>query len=556
MSSSDRPAAEPGALDATPDLERAREYFRLRAWPDAYRAFSLAEQAAPLAAPDLELMATAAYLLGRDAEYLKTLERAHLAHLDAGESLRSARCAFWLGFRSAFRGETGQATGWFGRAQRLVERQAGQSVEQGYVLVPVAGQCLATGDSEAAYAAAESAAELGERFGDADLVAMARQYQGRARLQQRRLKEGLALLDETMVLVVSGRLSPMVAGLMYCSVVQNCQKVYALDRAREWTAVLAAWCDEQPEMIAFSGICRVHRAEVLQLHGAWREAVVEARRACERAQGNQQAVAAAFYQLGEVYRLQGELAPAEQAYRAASQQGLDPQPGLALLRLAQGHPRPAAAAIRSALMVTRQEWERARLLPACVEVFLASGDLEEAKSSCTELEELARGLDTDALSALAAQARGAVELAEDNPEPALLSLRSAAELWKKINAPYLVAAARVLMSLSYRALGDDESARLELDAARTVFEELGATSDLRRIDALARRVATDRTYGLTARELEVLRLIAAGMTNKAIAGKLFVSERTIDRHVSNIFTKVGVSSRAAATAYAYQHELL
>jgi DNA-binding NarL/FixJ family response regulator len=555
MSSPDGIRETAGAFDASHELERARESFRLRDWSEAYRAFSDADQAGPLTASDLELLATAAYLLGRDADYLKALERAHLAYFDAGECERAARCAFWLGFRSVFRGETGQATGWFSRAQRLIEREARQSVERGYLELAVAEDHLDSRDNEAAYAAAESAAEIGERSGDGDLVAMARHQQGRARLQQRRLKEGLALLDETMVLVVSGCLSPVVTGLMYCSVVQNCQMVYALDRAGEWTAALAAWCDEQPEMIAFSGVCRVHRAEVLQLRGAWREAVTEARRGCERAL-DQHAAAAAFYQLGEVYRLQGDLAPAEQAYRAASQRGREPHPGFALLRLAQGQAETAAAAIRSAVKVTTQEWQRARLLPACVEIFLASGDLHEAKAACTELEQLARDLDTEALSALAAQARGAVELSEDDAEKALLSLRSAAHVWKKIEAPYLLAAVRATMGLAYKALGDADSAALEFDGARRVFQELGATSDLRRLDALARASGADRTHGLTARELEVLRLIAAGMTNKAIAGLLFVSERTVDRHVSNIFVKVGVSSRAAATAYAYEHKLL
>jgi DNA-binding NarL/FixJ family response regulator len=345
-------------------------------------------------------------------------------------------------------------------------------------------------------------------------------------------------------------------GLMYCSVVRHCQKVYALDRACEWTTALAKWCDEQPEMVAFSGVCRVHRAEVLQLHGAWREAVAEARRACERAHNDQQAAAAALYQLGEMYRLQGQFAPAEKAYRAASERGLEPQPGFALLRLAQGHPEIAAVAIRSAIKLTTHPWQRARLLPACIEISLACGDLEEAKAACSELEKLARDFDSDTLSAMAAQARGSVELAEDNPSAALLSLRHAAEAWKRINAPYLLAAVRELMGLSYRVLGDEESGELELHAARTVFAELGATSDRRRVDQLVPRVSAARAHGLTARELEVLRLIASGLTNRAIAGMLFVSERTVDRHVSNIFVKMEVSSRAAATAYAYEHKLL
>jgi len=555
MSPSDRTREEAGALDAMRELERARDWYRLGAWTDAYGAFARAEEAAPLAAPDLELLATAAYLVGRDAEYRKALERAHLAYLEAGCSLASARCAFWLGFRQWFRGEAGQASGWFGRAQRLVEREAPQSVEHGYVLIAVAEQQLAASDSDAAYAAGETAAEVGERFDDADLVAMARHQQGRARLEQRRLPEGLALLDETMVLVLAGGLSPVVTGLMYCSVVQRCQAVYALGRAREWTAALAAWCDERPEMVAFSGLCRVHRAEILQLRGAWTEAVAEAQRVCERAD-NQQTAAAAFYQLGEVYRLKGDAAGAEQAYRSASQLGLEPQPGLALLRLAQGQPDTAAAAIRRAAKVTTAQWRRARLLPACVEIFLASGELPEARSACGELEELAREVDTEALGALAAQARGAVELAEGHAETSLISLRSSSEVWQRIEAPYLVAGVRVLIGLAYRELGDEEGGQLELDAARATYEQLGAISDLQRIDALVRPAPNVRMHGLSARELEVLRLIAGGMTNKAIGAKLFVSERTVDRHVSNIFTKLGVSSRAAATAFGYEHELL
>jgi DNA-binding CsgD family transcriptional regulator len=555
MSPSDRAREPAEALDATPELERARDCYRRRAWSDAYRAFSRAEEAAPLPAPDLELFATAAYLVGRDAEYRKALERAHLAHLDAGRSLASARCAFWLGYRQWFRGETGQATGWFGRAQRLVEREAPRSVEQGYVLLAGAEQHLQTGDSDAAYAAGASAAEVGEHFDEADLVAMARHQQGRARLQQRRLPEGLALLDETMVLVLAGRLSPVVTGLMYCSVVQRCQTVYALGRAREWTAALAAWCDEQPDMVAFSGFCRVHRAEILQLRGTWTEAVAEAARACERAV-TQQVAAAAFYQVGEMCRLRGDAAGAEQAYRNASQKGLEPQPGLALLRLSQGHPETAAVAIRLAARVTTEPWQRVRLLPACVEILLASGEVPEAESACGELEALAREVDTEVLGALAAQARGAVELAAGNAETSLISLRRSAEVWHRIEAPYLVAGVRVLIGLAYRRLGDQEGGQIELDAARAIYEDLGAISDLRRIDALTRPQPNVRAHGLSARELEVLRLIASGMTNRAIAGKLFVSERTVDRHVSNIFTKLGVSSRAAATAFGYEHELL
>jgi DNA-binding CsgD family transcriptional regulator len=554
MNPSDRTREDAGVLDAMIELDRGRECCRLRAWSDAYRALSDADQAAPLAPADLELLSTAAYLVGRDAEYVKALERAHLAYCESGECLRAARCAYWLGFRLRFRGEIGQASGWFGHAQRLVEREARPSVEHGYLLTAAFEQRLDAGESEEAYATAESAAELGERFNDTDLVAIARHQQGRARLQQRRLDEGLALLDETMVLAVAGRLSPVVTGLMFCSAVQRCQNVYAHGRAREWTTALSTWCDAQPDMVAFSGACRVHRAEVLQLLGAWTEAVSEAERACAREYGLQ-ATAAAFYQLGELYRLTGELALAEQAYLNANQRGHEPQPGLALLRLAQGQPGNAADAIRGACKVTAEQWQRMRLLPACVEIFLASGDTEEAAAACRELEELACGLDTEGVSALAAHARGAVDLVEGNAAASLVSLRRAAEIWQKVGAPYLVARVRVQIGLAHRALGNEEGGQLEFEAARATFADLAATSDLRRVDSFLQPPPA-RVHGLTARELEVLRLVAAGMTNKAIAGKLFLSERTVHRHVSNIFMKLNVSSRTAATAYAYEHELL
>jgi DNA-binding CsgD family transcriptional regulator len=545
------------ANDHREELERARASYDTRAWAEAYQAFARAESKAPLAAEDLELLATSAYLVGRDADYLKALERAHLAYVDTGAGLRSARCAFWIGLRLAFRGEMGQATGWFSRAQRLLEREGEPSVEQGYLLLPVAEEHLDAGDGDAAYAAAESAADLGERFRDVDLVALARHQQGRARLKQRRLAEGLSLLDETMILVVSGRLSPVVTGLMYCSVVDSCQRVYALGRACEWTEALATWCDEQPEMIAFSGICRVHRAEVLQLRGAWPEAISEALRARERVQAEDRgASAAASYQLGEILRLRGEFAAAEEAYRNASQLGVEPQPGLALLRLAQGRSDTAGAAVRRALKVTLEPWRRTRLLSACVEIFIAEGALEEAASACTELEALAKDFEAAALHAVAAQARGALELSAGNAEAALRSLRVAIQAWRDVEAPYLVATVRVAMGVAYRVLGDEEGCALELEAAKLVFENVGAVPDLRRIQALLRPVSAGSTHGLTARELEVLRLVASGLTNKAIAARLFVSERTVDRHVSNIYSKLGVSSRAAATASAYEHKLL
>jgi DNA-binding CsgD family transcriptional regulator len=551
MTGSDPMAAAAGNLD------RARRSYRERAWADAFQAFSHADQEIPLEAEDLEQLALSACLIGQDEEYLKALERAYNAHRDAGERLRAVRCAFWLGFRLLMRGEMGRATGWLARAQRLLEGAAPECAERGYLLMPMVEQRLASGDYEAAYADAAKAAAIGERCGDADLVACARHQQGRARLQQGQVAAGLALLDETMVTVTAGELSPLVTGLMYCSVIAACQQVYAFDRASEWTAALTQWCEGQRDMVTFTGICQVHRAEIMQLRGTWPEAIEEARRACACSRRfSQQTAAAALYQEAEVHRLQGDFAAAEAAYRGASELGLEPQPGLALLRLVQGRCDVASTAIRRVAGTTMNRLKRMSLLPASIEIMLAAGDVQDARNACRELEEIAASFDTGVPGAIAAQARGAVELAEGDAQAALGSLRRAFEVWHRIEAPYVTARVRVLIGQACRALGDEDGAGLELAAARSTFERLRAAPDLARIEALMKVPQSADTCGLTARELQVLRLVATGETNKVIASKLFLSEKTIDRHVSNIFTKLDVPSRAAATGFAYRHKLI
>jgi DNA-binding CsgD family transcriptional regulator len=498
-----------------------------------------------------------AYLIGRDDEYLKALERAHQAYRDAGKCVRAVRCAFWVGMRLFFRGEMGRATGWFARAQRLLEREGHECAERGYLLLPVVEQQLAAGDCDAAYATAASAAEIGERCADADLIACARHQQGRIRLQQGQVERGLALLDEVMVAVTGAELSSLVTGLMYCSVIRTCQEVYAFGRAGEWTAAMARWCEEQPDMIAFTGICRVHRAEIMQFRGAWQNAIEEAQHAHERSKEvDHEAAAAALYQQAEVHRLRGEFAAAEERYRSAGRLGWEPQPGFALLRLAQGRANAAATAIRRAMSATTNRLERTKLLPAFVEILLAVNDIQEACNACGELEEIAQRFDTDVLHAMAAQARAAIDLAKGDSRAALGPLRRAWQLWQQVEAPYMAGRVRMLMGLTCRALGDDEAAELELGAARAVFERLGAAPELARLDALGKQAMPAPSHPLTVRELQVLRLIVSGKTNKAIAASLFLSQKTVDRHVSNIFSKLDVPSRAAATAYAYDHKLL
>ena len=544
--------------DVIGDLQRGRDSYKRRAWADAYRALAAADKTVPLEAADLELLAMSAYLTARDDEYLGTLDRAYHAYLDARESLRAARCAFWLGLRLLFRRETGRATGWLGRSRRLVECEQQDCVEAGYLLLPIVESHLDAAESETAYALAGDAVKIGSRFRDADLIAVARHLQGRAFIQQGRVEEGLSLLDEAMLAVTSGELSALVTGLIYCSVIDSCRQVYAVERAREWTTALGRWCAEQPEMVSFTGKCLVHRAEILQMHGAWPEALIEARRGCERFENgvDPQRPASAFYQLAEMHRLQGDFASAEKAYRRASTWGMEPQPGLALLRMAQGRGQMAARAIRRVVVATTDPLELARLLPAYVEIMLDAGEIEDARAGCRKLEEIAGRFDTRLLGAIADEARGAVEVAEGDAQAALGSLRRALQVWQQIEAPYMVARTRLQVGLACRAMADAEGADLELHAARIAFEQLRAAPDLARLESLTNNAPRVHDHGLTPREKQVLRLVATGKSNKVIAAELCLSERTVDRHVSNIFTKLSLRSRAAATAYAYQHSLI
>jgi DNA-binding CsgD family transcriptional regulator len=417
-------------------------------------------------------------------------------------------------------------------------------------------QQLREGKNDAAHTTAASAAAIGDCFKDADLSAVARHAQGRALIQQDQVPAGLRLLDETMLAVIAEELSPIMTGLMYCSVIEACRQVYALSRAREWTFALSTWCEQQSEMV-FSGTCLVHRAEIMQFHGAWADALAEACLACERSErADRKPPAAALYQQGEIHRLRGEFAKANEAYRSASRLGYDPQPGLALLRMAEGRTDAASAAIRRLVSATTDRLQRARLLPAHFEIMLAAGDIEEARSTCRELGALAEAFDTNVLRAMAAQAQGAIDLAEGDARTALGLLRRAFEEWERLEAPYESARVRALIGLACRALGDDEACALECDAARAAFEQLGALADITRLEAANQHTAASRQeHPLSARELDVLRRIAAGSTNKAIAAELYLSERTIDRHVGNILSKLDVPSRAAATAYAYDHKL-
>jgi DNA-binding CsgD family transcriptional regulator len=525
---------------------------------DAYESLLGADQSSQLGASDLQLLATSAYMLGHGGDYLGCLERAYRIHLDAGAPIAAVRCAFWIGVNLAQRGEMGGAGGWLGRAQRLLESEGTDSVEAGYLLLPLVFQQEAGGDLEAAAATAAEAAAMGERFNDPDLFALAAHERGHVLIRLGRLQEGVALLDGAMVAVTAGELSPIVSGIVYCGAILACRDAHELRRAQEWTDALTDWCQRQPDLVAFTGRCLVHRAQIMQLHGAWSEALAEAGRAEQRCLRGENAEAAgeACYQQGEIHRLRGEFRAAEEAYREASGQGWEPQPGFALMRLAQGKAQSAERAIRRVEGETSEPGKRSGILPAYVEIMLFVDDLEAARDACGELDALAAGHDDGALEAMAAQARGAVELADGHGRAALASLRRAFEVWRRFEAPYEAARTRELLGHACRELGDEDAAMLELEAARDAFASLAAATDLTRVGMLLDVAGAIDSHGLTRRELEVLRHVAAGKTNKAIAAELVLSARTVDRHVSNIYAKLSVSSRAAATAYAHEHRLL
>ena len=542
----------------SPDpLDEARQAFVRQAWVEARAALLAADADRSLDVGDLERLAIANHMLHNVDETTRAWERAHQAALRSGDLGTAVRHAFHLILSFGMRGDIAQAGGWAARAAALAAQLGSDQVEGAYLLIPRALRLLDGGEPAAALALFEEAAASGTRFGESDLTTLGRLGRGQCLIALGHVEAGVALLDEAMLAVTSGEVMPIHAGIVYCASIEAFQAIFDLARATEWTRALSRWCEAQPDAVPFRGRCLVFRAELLQFHGLWQEAIEEARRARDwmTRPPIEPAVGEAAYQQAEVHRLRGEIAAAEREYRQASTWGRRPDPGLALLRLAQGDVGAAVASIRRALDEA-DELGRIRLLDPCIEIMLSGGDIPSARSAADELLRLAAGFQAQLPRAVAARADGTVRLAAGDPVGALTVLREAWNLWLDLDAPYESARVRVQIGLACRALGDRDAADLELSAARAAFADLGAAPDLARLDALLGEPGHRRHGGLSDREVEVLRLVADGLTNRAIAQQLGISERTVDRHVSNIFTKLDVSSRAAATAAALEHDLI
>jgi ATP/maltotriose-dependent transcriptional regulator MalT len=539
--------------DSTIARERARAAIRESHWEQAFETLTALDATDGLGAEDLEALGEAAWWLCRSPECIAARERSVAAYVAEEHPRRAALVALRLFYTFSVRGEGAIASGWLRRATRLLDGEP-EGIEHGQLALAEARVARATGDADRELDRARRAIALGHRFADADLVALGQYIEGRLLVRQGQVYDGMATLDEAMLAATQGELGPMATGQVYCNVIAACQELGDLRRAGEWTEALRGWCATQPASV-FPGLCRVHRAEVMRLRGAWSEAEQEARHASEDLIETMPAFASeALYQLGEVLRQQGDLDAAELAFKRASDLGREPQPGLALVRLAQGKEDAAAAAVRRALAQESNRLTRARLLSAQVEIATAVGDLSAATAAAEELRGIARDYGSVALEAAAAFAEGRVELAAGRAPDALGSLHRAWELWQEADCPYEAAETRRVLALACRAVGDAEGAELALGWSLGVFERLGAAAESARTAELLG--ARQRVAGLTLREIEVLRLVAAGKSNREIAAELYLSAKTVARHLSNIFHKIGVSSRTAATAFAYEHGLI
>ncbi|VXB81210.1 Helix-turn-helix transcriptional regulator [Microbacterium sp. 8M] len=516
----------------------------------------LVAREALLDATELDELGQAAWFTGRDDVSARAWERAHLAFLDAGDLAAAVRCVFWLGFTLSEHGDEVRARTWMGRLFELCGRPDGDERTEPFQALCRAVARFAQGDLEGSVPLYREASALAAAVGDDDLDALATMGLGRSLVRIGRAEEGFDCLDRVMLMIGSDRVSDRAAGPAFCAVVASLLARGDLERARVWTRDLGDWCDSQRGLEPFRGECTLHRATVMQLGGEWAAAARAAEQVCGT-EKRTETLGNAWYRAAELHRIAGRAAAARDAFRQAAALGRDVQPGLALLHRDAGELDSAWAGLARARATMGGPAERAEVLAATVAVALDRGRLADARAAAEELTECAAAFDTLCLRAQAAQARGEVALRDGHPDEALPLLRAAWLDWRRLDAPHQAALVRVDIGAAARAAGDEEGALLEFDAARAVLEGLGAVPDLARLERLAAASAPASTDpGLSRREREVLELVARGWSNRRIAERLFLSDRTVARHVGSILSKLGVPSRSAATAYAYAHGLV
>ena len=544
-----------GLADPVAEIDAARSAVERKAWSEAFEAYHDLGSA-DLTPEDWERYADAAWWTGHRKESTEARQRAYAGYAEAGNDRRAGWMAARLCIEHFLRDEPTLGAGWFARSQRHAEALP-DCVELGFAALLESTMLRYGGDLAGAFPLAEQAAEIGQRFHDRNLLGMAIHQQGLILVEQGRIAEGVALLDEAMTSVVAGEVNDYFTGAIYCNVIGACLEIADVRRAGDWAEAARAWAESIPPESPYPGMCRINRAELATLRGDWSQAEDEALRATkELLTVNPPLAGEAFYETGEVRRRCGDLAGAEEAFERAHELGFEPHPGLALVRLAQGKVEAAFAALRvAAAGASGSRLRRARLLWALADTALTAGDIDAARSVSNELGAIAReAADASVLDAIATTVRGSIKLAEGDAPQALTNLRRAGALWQDLRLPYEGARTRMAYGIALRAAGDDDDARLELRAALTAFEHLGAVVEAARAsDLLGGPVALPG--GLTVREAEVLRLVAAGKTNRDIAVELVISEHTVARHLQNMFAKLGVTSRAGATAFAYEHDL-
>ncbi|MCA1832149.1 MAG: adenylate/guanylate cyclase domain-containing protein [Actinomycetota bacterium] len=462
----------------------ARDAALRHEWDRGLELFKLAETTTVLAPEDLELMAEAAWWATHPDEAIDILERAYAAYVRSDNRVRAGYVALTLAREYGVKFAGPVSAGWFNRAKGLLEPEP-EGIEHGYLYGRQSLQALAAGNLDEAIELARRVADVGSRLGDRDLQAAGMLYRGMALVEKGEVADGFAMIDEAALAAMSGELGPFITGSVYCNTINTCCEVADYGRAGEW--IEAA---QRRGVRTTPGDCRIHQAEILVLRGEWDEAESSARRGAEELRGFNRLnhVGEAFYQIGEVRRRIGDFTAAQDELRKAQEFGRDPQPGLSLLLLGQGKVDAAMASIKRALDEEQSsKLTRARLLPAFVEISLVSGNLEAAKSATEELESIASTYDASALQAAAHYARGAVLLVEANATEAVRTLRRAVAHWQNIDAPYEAARTKTLLAQAIKAQGDIEGALLELEAARSTFERLGAIPDLRRTEELLAR---------------------------------------------------------------------